>query len=100
MYRKTEKNGVTTESFSGLDLGKLKDTLVSALRLYYFVTDKDGTTIVSKQCSVTNQKYAVSVPTIDFHRWQAGAFAQDAFPNLSLEQREFLITKMTPKEQE
>jgi hypothetical protein len=32
------------------------------------------------------------------HRWMDGALIQDAMPNLNAEQREFLITGITPSE--
>lgn len=31
-------------------------------------------------------------------RWESGVLIQDAFPTLSIDQREFLLTGMTPEE--
>lgn len=31
-------------------------------------------------------------------KWESGAFVQDAFPGLTAEEREFLMTGMTPEE--
>lgn len=33
-------------------------------------------------------------------KWQGGAMVQDAFPNLSDEEREFILTGVTPEEWE
>ena len=36
--------------------------------------------------------------TKGLHKWESGAYIQDAFPSLSPEQREFIKTGITPEE--
>jgi len=52
----------------------------------------------SKICVVTNEEYSVDVNAIDVQDWREGRLIQNAMPNLSLEQREFLISGLTPSE--
>ena len=42
----------------------------------------------------------LDVTMIQLHLWQSGELIQKAMPNLSLTEREFLITGMSPEEQE
>ena len=41
---------------------------------------------------------AVDVTPEQIERWRAGALIQDVMPHLSTDEREFLITGMTPEE--
>ena len=36
----------------------------------------------------------------DFDKWRSGAMIQDAFPQLSADDREFILTGITPEEWE
>ena len=52
----------------------------------------------SKECSITNEIYSVTVPNSNYTSWIEGEYAQKAFPQLTADQREFLISGTTPKE--
>ena len=53
--------------------------------------------IVKKRiCEITEEEYSVKVNLKDFIDWRNGKYAQDAFPMLSREQREFIISGITP----
>lgn len=54
-------------------------------------------TWVTKQCPYCGLDNGVEVDEEAYERWRAGAFVQDAFPNLSPNQREALITGIHPK---
>lgn len=51
-----------------------------------------------KVCQVTKQVYSVTVNATDINNWMSGMLIQNAMPNLTLEQREFLISGLTPEE--
>lgn len=57
---------------------------------------------ISKMNMMTGQINTMEVNCTEqeFFRWQAGEFVQDAMPNATPTQREFLITGMTEAEQE
>jgi len=66
---------------------------------YNIVHDYDtGKSICTKLCSVTQENFEVSVNTADYEEWKSGAYIQDVFPEMSREEREFLISGTTPKE--
>lgn len=52
----------------------------------------------SRVCSVTGETYSVICHAADHCAWLDGKLIQDALPYLSAEQREFLISGMTPSE--
>ena len=62
---------------------------------YYEV---DGQLNRIKKCVVTNKEYRVKVDRDAVARWMGGELIQKAMPELSLEQREFLISGLTPAE--
>ena len=49
-------------------------------------------------CSISGEEHAIEVPAEGFTRWQSGMLIQVALPNLSPDDREFLISGMTPAE--
>jgi hypothetical protein len=53
---------------------------------------------ILKNCSITNEPYGVIVSVMNYNRWKQGELIQNVFPELSVEQREFLISKHTPEE--
>jgi hypothetical protein len=59
--------------------------------------DNDSVT-ASKECSELGSVYSVTVPLRDYTLWRSGELAQNAFPYLSADQREFLISGSTPAE--
>lgn len=53
---------------------------------------------ISRVCSVTKEKYTVIVPNSRYQEWRTGALIQNVFPELSSDEREFLISGTTPAE--
>jgi hypothetical protein len=49
-------------------------------------------------CKVTGQPYVVEVPTQQYKAWQYGDLIQQAMPQLDDNQREFMMTGITPAE--
>jgi len=58
----------------------------------------DGTASIWRQCTITQKPYSVDVRVGDLEAWQMGELAQNAFPYLNDDQREFLISNTTPAE--
>jgi hypothetical protein len=66
-----------------------------------FTTDTECAGLTAaKTCSVTGQRYSVTVPIEAYEAWRNGMVAQQAFPMLSADEREFLISGNTPAEYE
>lgn len=63
-------------------------------RKYNSVND---TVTLSGPCFVTKKLYSVTVKATQLQNYLNGAFAQNAFPNLSAEDREFLISGTSPE---
>ena len=53
-------------------------------------------TIITTVCPLCGRVTEISVRTEDYARYQAGALAQDAFPYLSADEREMLISGICP----
>lgn len=53
-------------------------------------------TRVSGTCTFTGESYSVVVPSEGFARWQAGEPIQRAMPEVPAEEREFLISGISP----
>jgi len=53
---------------------------------------------IQRKCSISKENYCVEVKKEDYNRWKSGEMAQDCFPYLTPEEREFLISNTTPKE--
>ena len=50
-------------------------------------------------CEVTGKFYSVKVTPAAYHRWKyGGQLLQDAFPELSVPEREFILSGTTPAE--
>lgn len=48
-------------------------------------------------CSVTGEMYTTDEFSLhDLNRWRRGTLIQDAFPYLSTDDREFLMTQISP----
>lgn len=54
--------------------------------------------LITRVCPVTGAEKQMDLPVTEHQitRWQDGAYIQDAMPHLTPDQREFLITGMTP----
>lgn len=63
-------------------------------------TETEGVITFSKECSVSKAPYTLTVDIYKYYAWKDGALVQDAFPDLKPEQREFLISGITPSEWE
>lgn len=58
---------------------------------------KGGVTRVFGLCAFTGEEYECRVPTAGVLKFLAGEPAQRAFPDLNLDDREFLISGISPK---
>jgi hypothetical protein len=56
----------------------------------------DGTVRVSGACKFTNEEYSCVVPIEGLVRFLNGEHAQDALPSVSADDREFLISGISP----
>lgn len=80
-----------------------RDALLENLRRAAGVTaptvvQVDDVTRVEKRCQASGAVYHVEVATARYEHWRAGGKIQDCMPMLSDEQREFLMTGLTPAE--
>ena len=57
----------------------------------------NGQTRVFGNCALTGEAYECIVPTSGAHEFKRGTPAQVAFPKLNLDDREFIISSITPK---
>lgn len=64
----------------------------------YATIIKDKEVTCSKICSITGEEYSLAVDVERYRLWKHGALIQNVFPELSIEQREFLISGWTPEE--
>jgi hypothetical protein len=48
-------------------------------------------------CFVTGRPYSVTVPAEGLYAYRRGAMIQSAFPNMSKDDREFLMSGMSPE---
>ena len=63
------------------------------------VNHLDGNTTFEKVCSVTGELYSVTVETARLRRWkELDLYIQDEFYDLTADQREFILTGITPGE--
>lgn len=61
--------------------------------------EETGLSTCSKLCGVSNKIYSVSIDTEQYHQWQFGRrYIQDVMPELDSDQREFILSGLTPKE--
>jgi hypothetical protein len=60
-------------------------------------TDESDWIEIKNCCGVTGEPYSVSVRGCDYASWKSGTLAQKAFPYLSREDREFIISGTSPK---
>lgn len=59
----------------------------------------DGGVLVNRTCILDGQDYEHLVKNAkeaDILKWRSGAYIQDAMPHVSAEDREFLISGITP----
>ena len=53
--------------------------------------------IFTGKCIVTGKDYSVTLPAKGLYKYNNGAYVQDAFPELSVDDREFIISGMSPE---
>lgn len=54
--------------------------------------------VYEKKCWITDKIYRVEVDIIKHRLWQGGRLIQDVFPEMPVDEREFLISSFTPAE--
>ena len=64
----------------------------------YIVEKLDDMTTRTSKCSITHEVYKVSVPTEEYKLWRLGEKIQNVWPKMSADDREFLISGLTPAE--
>lgn len=57
----------------------------------------DDTVTVTGRCIVTQKEHSVTVPAKGYYDWREGRLIQDAMPNVSSDDREFLISGTSPE---
>tara|TARA_R110000851_G_scaffold210757_1_gene363307 strand:+ start:460 stop:774 length:315 start_codon:yes stop_codon:yes gene_type:complete len=61
--------------------------------------ERDGTATISRECSVTNEEYSVTVKASDwFLKVYKDKTVQSIWPDMNSDDREFIISGMTPAE--
>jgi hypothetical protein len=53
--------------------------------------------IVTGVCTITKKKYSVNVRAEGLHKYRKGALIQEAFPGVPAEDREFLMSGISPE---
>lgn len=68
--------------------------------IYRYKLDEPGTIDVTRQSRATGKIHTRTVKATpeQMDAWMKGALAQDAFPDASLDDREFIISGITPEE--
>lgn len=91
MSRSPKSYSIGGRSLDGLVWGKLG---------YQIAENPDQESVTCEKLSPRTQRfYRVEVRLSDWRRWKAGAvLAEDAFPYLSVVEREFLLTGAIPVE--
>lgn len=54
----------------------------------------DGICHCNGRCKVCFDSVSVAIRQTDYHKWQGGEYLQDAAPYLSVDDREFLISRV------
>lgn len=60
-------------------------------------SDGEHTYTFTGKCVVTGKIYSVTVPAQGLFRYHQGEYIQKAFPNVSAEDREFLMSGISPE---
>ena len=53
--------------------------------------------VINQKCRVTGTPWSVTVYKEDYDAWKGGKYAQDAFPYLTADEREFIISGTSPE---
>lgn len=63
----------------------------------YDIKENGNTLTISGPCIVTGETYTVTCSIEGFNKWRQGELIQNALPSLSADDREFLISGISPK---
>jgi hypothetical protein len=58
---------------------------------------RHGQILIEQPCRITGELWNVTVDEDDYNDWKNGKYAQDAFPYLSADEREFIISGTSPE---
>lgn len=62
------------------------------------VLQQDGTLTITGKCPISGKEWRLEGLEVDaYNRWRSGEYAQVAFPRLTADQRELLISGVTPE---
>jgi hypothetical protein len=76
-----------------------KKTTDAVMTSGHIITFTEDEVVFSKTCTISGKKYMTIVPRDLFDKWQiCGENIQDVFHMFSSEQREFILSGITPKE--
>jgi hypothetical protein len=64
--------------------------------MYEIFKNKDETCTIIGTCILTGKPYTVVVKTSELQKWQNGELIQKAMPDVSIDDREFLISGISP----
>lgn len=67
------------------------------MRNNFMIATKNRNLTVGNRCPMCGKVHTVTVNDADFEKWQSGVSAQNAFPYLSTDEREILISGTCPK---
>ena len=65
--------------------------------MFLQVTKNDNTIVLSGNCAVNGKPHSVSVPAEEYAKYIAGHHIQNAMPSVSAEDREFIISGISPE---
>jgi hypothetical protein len=60
------------------------------------VNNQDGTYTITGRCILTHKLYMVVVKAKELQNWKNGELIQKAMPDVSIDDREFLISGISP----
>lgn len=62
-----------------------------------FILHLDDEVVVTGRCVATGQPYSIRVPADEWSAWKAGIVIQVAMPSVSRDDRETLLSGLTPE---
>jgi len=66
-------------------------------RGHYLIEDPHNNCITIRgDCALTGKKYSVTISLQEWHNWNSGMSIQQAMPLRTLDEREFLISGVSP----
>lgn len=75
--------------------GSIASRLVAEFQFY----DRSAGHIeIARTCKVTRKVYSITILEAKYFQWCKGGLVQDVFPDMSADDREFLMSGFTPAE--